>query len=336
MLGLLGLMVGRLLMRGIDMTQAQDRIVTVPGTVASATARWQPALLLREQTPANCNRCRPVLYVHGATFPSESSMMFKFDGVSWADALNAAGLSVWAFDFAGFGGSELYPEMKQGMPPVGEPLGRAPEAVGQIVRAVRAIIAETGASRVSIIAHSWGTIATGLFATENPELVDRIVFFGPVVRRYALKGVPALGTWRFLTVAEQHKRFVEDVPPDHPPVLLDRHFAIWSDQYLKTDPTSGTRTPASVRTPNGPAADIMAAWSGMLAYDPAMVKSPIAIVRGEWDSLCKDADAAWLLAAMRSVPRRTDVKIAKGTHLMHIEESRGELHRAALDFLLGK
>jgi pimeloyl-ACP methyl ester carboxylesterase len=315
------------------MALAQDRAVSLPGTAASATASWLPALLLREQTPAGADRQRPVLYIHGATFPSANSMMFRFDGVSWADELNKAGRSVWALDFAGFGGSEFYPEMAQPTPPAGEPLGRAPEAAAQIERAVRAILAETGATRVSIVAHSWGTIAAGLFATQRPELVDRIVFFGPVVRREIMKGVPPLGTWRFLTVEEQHKRFVEDVPAGEPPVLLDRDFAEWSALYLKSDPSSGTRTPPSVRTPNGPVADIMAAWSGSLAYDPALIKSPVAIVRGEWDGLCRDADAEWLLAALTSAPQKTDTKIAKATHLMHLEENRGDLYRAAINFL---
>lgn len=315
------------------MALAQDRTVILPGTAASETEPWRPALLLREQTSDGTDRRRPILYIHGATFPSANSMMFKFDGVSWADALNKAGRSVWALDFAGFGGSEFYPQMAQPTPPAGEPLGRLPEAAAQVERAVRAIIAETGAARVSIIAHSWGTMAAGLFATQHPELIGRIVFFGPVVRREIVKGVPPLGPWRFLTTEEQHKRFVEDVPPGQPPVLPDRYFAEWSVLYLKSDPSSGTRTPPSVRTPSGPIADIMAAWSGSLAYDPALIKSPVAIVRGEWDSLCKDADAAWLLAALTSAPQKIDIKIAKATHLMHLEESRHELYRAAIDFL---
>lgn len=336
MLKRLGIIFGLLVTGGPNMAFAQNRTVTLPGTEASATASWQPALLLREQTSADADRRRPVLYIHGATFPSANSMMFRFDGISWADALNAAGRSVWALDFAGFGGSEFYPEMAQPTPPAGEPLGRAPEAAAQIERAVRAIIAETGAARVSIIAHSWGTMAAGLFATQHPELIDRIVFFGPVVRREVLKGVPILGPWRFLTIEEQHKRFVEDVPAGHSAVLLDRHFADWSALYLKSDRSSGTRTPPSVRTPNGPVADIMAAWSGSLAYDPALIKSPVAIVRGEWDSLCQDADAAWLLAALTSAPQKTDTKIAKATHLMHLEESRTQLYRAAANFLQAK
>ena len=76
-------------------------------------------------------------------------------------------------------------------------------------------------------------------------------------------------------------------------------------------------------------------WSGRLAYNPALIKAPVAIVRGAWDSLCRDADAAWLLAALTSAPHKTDVKIANATHLMHLETGRAALYAAAHSFLAG-
>ena len=318
---------------GVTIAGTAERVVMLPGTEAEAAKVWQPRLLLREQSAVDESRKRPVLYIHGATFPSANSVMFKFAGVSWADELNKAGFSVWALDFPGFGGSQAYPDMANTKPSQGEPLGCAPDAAAQIERAVRAVVAETGAPKVSIIAHSWGTIAAGLFAGEHPELVDHLVFFGPIARREAMKGVPPLGSWRFLTVEEQRKRFVEDVPNGHAPVLAEQDFPAWADLYLKSDPSSGSRNPPSVKTPNGPVADIMAAWSGSLAYDPFRIKSPVAIIRGEWDSLCTDADAAWLLKFMTSSTETRDVKIAEGTHLMHLEQSRGTLYRAATEFL---
>jgi pimeloyl-ACP methyl ester carboxylesterase len=316
------------------MSTGWERTMILPGTAAGRDAAWEPSLLLRERSERPADRARPVLYVHGATFPSACSMMFRFDGLSWADVMARAGFSVWAFDFAGFGGSEAYPERSPGAPSRTPP-GRAPEASRQVERAVRAVLAQTGAARVSLIAHSWGTIAAGRFTSEHPDLVDRLVFFGPIVRRETLREVPELADWRLVSIADQHKRFVEDVPAGHPPVLLDRHFAPWAELYLASDPASPTRTPPAVRVPNGPAADILHAWSGRLGYDPRLIRAPTAILRGEWDSLTTDADAAWLLSALGCAPETRDVKIAKGTHLMHLEESRGALYRATIAFLEG-
>src|SRR5215467_10800250 len=109
-----------------------DRAHVLPGTSAGPGSTWQPRLVLREQTRHPADRKRPVLYVHGATFPSSCSIMFKFEGWSWADALNDDGFSAWGLDFAGFGGSERYPEMA--MRPKGEPLCRTPDAARQVER----------------------------------------------------------------------------------------------------------------------------------------------------------------------------------------------------------
>jgi len=339
-----GFFIGLLLIAGsITMANAQERLVTLPGAAATANTPWRPTLAVREQTIGHADRQHPVLYVHGFTFSSDLSVSWKMDGRSWADALNDAGYSVWGFDFAGFGGSERYPEMADDMAHPGPLLGGAQDGAEQIARVVAYILAETKATRVSIVAHLRGTIPTGLFATQHPELVERLVFFGPVTRRQLEvlpDGFPSttsgLPQWRYVTVKNQHDRFVVEVPKTHEPVLLERHFEPWAQAYLATDPTSHKRDPASVKVPNGALADLIAAWRGQLAYDPAGIKSPLLIIRGEWDTLSSDADATWLFGAATSSPEKRYVKVAEATHLMLLEEHRDELHRITNDFLLGK
>ena len=88
--------------------------------------------------------------------------------------------------------------------------------------------------------------------------------------------------------------------------------------------------------PLGPLQDIQDAWAGRLAYDPGLIQAPVAIVRGNWDSLCTDADAAWLFDALSAAPIRRDVKIARAGHLMHLEEGRYALYRETEIFLQGR
>lgn len=300
-------------------------------------------IFLREQRPARSGPSKPVLYVHGFTFPSSTSVFWKMDGRSWADALNEAGYSVWGLDFVGFGGSSRYAQMADPTPPAGPALGRAWVAAEQIASAVAYVLTASQAARVSIVAHSRGTIPTGLFATRRPDLIERLVMFGPLARRN-LKimpyGLPAdssqLSPWRFVTAKEQYMRFIEDVPAGSPPVLLDRHFQPWTSAYVATDPTSRDRDPPSVKVPNGPAADVIDAWTGKLAYDPGAIAAPLLVVRGEWDSLCTNADAAWLIDATTKSPNKRDVILSKGTHLMLLEEGRLALHHATNEFLLGR
>ena len=85
------------------------------------------------------------------------------------------------------------------------------------------------------------------------------------------------------------------------------------------------RDPAGVRVPSGPFVDILRAWHGHLAYDPALVRAPVAMIRGEWDGLLPDEDARWLFDAFTASPIRRDIKIGRATHLMHLEVMRTAL-----------
>jgi pimeloyl-ACP methyl ester carboxylesterase len=293
-------------------------------------------LFLRHLAPRYETACaaKTVLYVHGGTFPSALSIAHRFDGRSWRDELCDAGFQVWGLDFHGFGASDPYPEMAEAA--ADHPaLGRAEIASRQIEQAVRFICDHHGVSRISLIAHSWGTIAAGRFAARCPELVDRLVFFGAITWRPKQAEAAPYPAWRLVSLADQWKRFTEDIPAGEAAVLSERHFKDWGERYLDSDPQSRTRNPPAVKVPSGPWQDIAAAWAGEISYDPGLICSPIAIIRGEWDSLITDADARWLFDALEASPMRRDMKISRGTHLMHLEQSRYALYRETQAFLEG-
>ncbi|HUC68440.1 MAG TPA: alpha/beta fold hydrolase [Stellaceae bacterium] len=275
-----------------------------------------------------------VLYVHGATFSSASSIAHRFAGRSWRDVLAEAGFHVWGLDFYGFGRSDRYPEMSE-PPDAHPPLCGTEDAARQIATVVPFILAHHEAPRLSIIAHSWGTIASCRFAGGHPALVDRLVLFGPIARRAPRRyeQPPAVPAWRIVTLADQWARFVEDVPKSEAPVLSRADFEEWGERYLDSDPDARIRTPAGVKVPTGPFADILRAWHGELAYDPARVRAPVALIRGEWDGLIPDEDARWLFDAFTQSPEKRDIKIGRGTHLLHLEAMRHALHRESIAFL---
>jgi pimeloyl-ACP methyl ester carboxylesterase len=286
-------------------------------------------LFLRHLPPSPGTQPRGiVLYVHGGTFSSALSIAHRFDGRSWRDELCDAGFHVWGLDFHGFGQfSDTYPDLDPHTP-----LGRTADASRQLEQAVRFILTHHGVARLSLIAHSWGTMVSGHLAGRCPELIDRMVFFGPIARRAPLAEAPKLPAWRLITLQDQWDRFTADVPSGETPVLLKRHFDEWGEAYLDSDPASRDRDPPAVKTPSGAFQDIFDAWAGILSYDPGLIQAPVAIVRGEWDSMCADADAAWLMDA---IPTARDVKILRATHLMLLEENRYALYREAEAFLKG-
>jgi pimeloyl-ACP methyl ester carboxylesterase len=291
--------------------------------------RYLPPLHETEQ------RGNVVLYVHGGTFPSALSIAHRFDGRSWRDELAASGFHCWGLDFHGFGClSDPYPEMAE-PPERHAPLGRAEDASRQLEQAVRFICAHHRIDRISLIAHSWGTIVSGRFAVQHPDLVERLVFFGPIAWRARRAASQRLSAWRLISLKDQWDRFVADVPPGDPPVLSKRHFDEWGEAYLDSDPESRSRSPAAVKTPSGAFQDIYDAWAGELAYDPSLVRAPVAIIRGEWDTMSSEEDAKWLFHTLKSSPIRRVVTISRGAHLMHLEESRFALYRETEAFLAG-
>ena len=286
-----------------------------------ATAE-RPSLFVRRQPQPGSP---PVLYVHGATFPSALSVGFDFGGGSWLDDWNARGLDAWAFDFAGFGESGRYREMAE---PADRhpPLGRAPEAAAQVLDVLDLIAREAGPRPVSLVAHSWGSMPAGLAACARPDRVDRLVLFAPIAAR-TMTGleIPEVA-WLDVSNEAQHARFVEDVPPGDPPVLAA--FDRWAPAYLASDPGALSRTPPAVRVPAGPASDNRAAWAGTLSWSPAELGRPFAVVRGAWDRTSSAADGANLIDAACNAPSRSFVSLPDGTHLMHLETGRRALYDA--------
>jgi pimeloyl-ACP methyl ester carboxylesterase len=283
-----------------------------------------------------------VLYVHGATFSSDLSVFYKFDQRSWADALVEAGFNAWGFDFVGYGRSSRY-DIRSTFP-----RGRLTEALPQLAEVVNHIRRRNGGKKVFLIAHSWGTLVAARYVSDNPEHVSALVLFGPPVVRNENVGTAQTGnrsetsetsvtsvapSHHLISAWAQYRRFVEDVPRGEPQVLSESHFEAWHPAWLATDATAKSRTPESVISPYGPIVDIEALWSGTSFFDAAKISMPLLLVRGEWDSVCDDADAARLLTKVIAIDK-SDIKIPRATHLMHLESERTMLHNVVNTFLL--
>jgi pimeloyl-ACP methyl ester carboxylesterase len=263
-------------------------------------------VLVRHLSPANrqpVKAGRVVLILHGGTLPSGASAAFRFDGHSWMDDLSDHGFDVWAMDYLGYGGSDRYPEMSAPAS-ANPPVGRAAQVSSQVSAVVEFICKRQNVPKVSIISHSWGTLVAGVFATQEPARLDRLVLYGPVALR-------------------------------QPPVLEKRHFEKLGPTYIDSDPTSRSRTPASVQVPGGPDADAADAWTGKFIYDPSKIQSPTLIIRGEWETITTDQDAHWLYKALTNAPIKRDVLINRATHVMHLEKNRYQVYREVQSFLEG-
>jgi pimeloyl-ACP methyl ester carboxylesterase len=277
---------------------------------------------------------RPVvLILHGAAVPVSSNPDYPFTGRSVMTALAQSGLDVWALDYYGFGESDRYPEMAQ---PANAhpPLGTAEECADQVDAVFAYLQRQRHGGQIMLLGDSGGTLVAGAFATRRPQAVSRLVLFGPVT---PFTGGPSsnadIPAYSLITPTDLWTMFSRWSEAAGDSGVLDSSaFQAWADTYLRSDPTSGTRTPPSVKYPNGRQADLAAIARGKFTYDPSMIRAPTLIVMGEWDEIATFAGAEWLLKSLRQAPQRRLVVIGHASHTVQYEKERNQLYRVVADF----
>ena len=292
------------------------------------------SLFLRYLPPPNGTPTKGVvLYVHGATFPSALSIAHRFDGRSWRDELCARASMSGDSTFMATATRIRIPACLNRQRGVNHSAARmTPAGSWNKPRVSSASITRPSgfpSSRIpgarsspAALPHAARSWSTG-WCCSGPSHAEMAR-----PRRAIRHG--GSSRCRISGSASPRRCRQTSRPCCRAGILPNGASAIWTATRR-----AGTRTPPSVQTPSGPWFDIGRAWAGDLAYDPALVRAPVAIIRGEWDSMCTDADAAWLFGAFTSSPIRRDVKISRGTHLMHLETSRYALYRETQNFLAG-
>src|SRR4029453_6188070 len=116
-------------------------------------------IYVRNKRPADMTSFRPeqtVLYVHGATYPSETAFDLKLDGQSWMEYIAARGYDVWLLDLRGYGKSTRPAEMAD-KPEANAPIVTGQTAVKDIGTAVDFILQRRNIPRLNLLGWSWGT-----------------------------------------------------------------------------------------------------------------------------------------------------------------------------------
>lgn len=138
-------------------------------------------IYVRNKRPADMSTFRPeqtVLFVHGATYPSETTFDLKLDGVSWMEYMASRGYDVWLLDLRGYGKSTRPPEMAD-KPEANPPIVRGDTAVKDIGTAVDFILQRRNIPRLNLMGHSWGTTLMATYTTQNAQKVERLVLYAP-------------------------------------------------------------------------------------------------------------------------------------------------------------
>ena len=156
---------------------------------------------------------RIVLFVHGATFPSETMFDIDLPGGSWMEHAAKRGFDAYIVDVRGYGRSTRPPALSQ--PPADNPpFAGADDAVRDIGAAVDFIRKRRGASKISLVGWSMGTTFMAKYASLNPDKVERLVLYAPVWHEPSLKAPPYSGAYRTGTREQTRGVNTAGIPKD--------------------------------------------------------------------------------------------------------------------------
>jgi pimeloyl-ACP methyl ester carboxylesterase len=297
-------------------------------------------IFVRNKRPARLAHFGPeniVLFVHGATYPAETSFDLRLDGLSWMDFIAGRGYDVYLMDVRGFGRSTRPREMDE-PPEKNPPVARTVTAAADLGAVVNFILRRRGAPKLCLLAWSWGTRIAGYYTASHNDKVHRLALYAPGwLRTHASMTDPGgpLGAYRLVTVEAAKKRKRAGVPPEKVQELMpDAWFDAWASATFATDPVGSKQSPMVLRAPNGSVQDNREFWSaGKPQYDPAEIRVPTLLIVAEWDADNPPSMSQALFAALTNVPYKRLVVIGEGTHSVMIEKNRMQLFREVQLFL---
>ncbi len=278
-----------------------------------------------------------LLYVHGATYPSETAFDLKLNGLSWMEYIARHGYDVYLVDLRGYGKSTRPPEMDRPAAD-NEPIVRTDTAVKDVGAAIDFILKRDSVSKINLLGWSWGTTIVGWYTAQNSDKVNRLVLYAP----QWIRNTPALtdsgaklGAYRAVSRDAARNRWLAGVPEDKKASLIPPGwFEAWADATFATDPVGGKQTPPVLRAPNGVVQDGREFWAaGKAIYDPAGIRVPTFLVHAEWDADTPSYMLHAYFAKLTNTPYKRYVEIGEGTHTVIMEKNRMELFQAVQQFL---
>ena len=277
---------------------------------------------------------RIVLFVHGATFPSETMFDFDLPGGTWMEHAVRRGFDAYLVDVRGYGGSTRPAAMSQ-PPEANPPFGGADDAVRDIGAAVDFILKRRNVQRINLVGWSMGTTFMAKYASLNPGKVEKLVLYAPVWHEPSLKAPPYQGAYRLGTRQGVRGFHAAGIPKDRVgEISPEAWYEKWWQANLATDPQGAARTPPVLRAPNGVMQDLNESWArGKPTYDAAAIRAPTLLVVGEWDVITPPEQGLALFKRLVNARERRVMVLSEGSHSMGVEKNRMHLIREVQNFL---
>ncbi|GAC1516578.1 MAG: alpha/beta fold hydrolase [Gemmatimonadaceae bacterium] len=277
---------------------------------------------------------RVVLFVHGSTYPAETTFDLPLNGISWMDYIARHGYDVYLLDVRGYGRSTRPPEMDQSAE-TNSPIVRTETAVQDVGAAVEFIRRRRAVGRVNLLGWSWGTVLMATYTTRNNDKVGKLLLYAPQWIRTTAQLMAGTGAYRIVQEDAAKARWLTGVPEAKKADLIPPGwFEQWAAATFTSDPWGANQTPRKLRAPNGTLQDTREYWTaGKPYYEPENIRVPTLLVVGEWDRDNPPYLAQTLFPRVINAPYKQLVQIGEATHTMMLEKNRMQLFRAVQAFL---
>jgi pimeloyl-ACP methyl ester carboxylesterase len=279
---------------------------------------------------------KTLLFIHGATYPAETSFDLPIDGVSMMDLFAQNGFDVYLVDVRSYGRSTRPPEMDQA-PEANKPIATSEQAGADLGAAVDYILAQRGIPKLDLMGWSWGTSIAGAYTASRSGKINRLVLYAPawISQPPVEPSTNSIPAYRLVAKDSAHARWLRGVPEDKkatliPPGVFDR----WWDATLATDPVGSKMEPPRLRAASGVTAEFINYWgAGKPFYDPGQITVPTLLIHAEWDADLPSAMAETYFTKLTNAPYKRFVELGEGTHTVMLEKNRMQFFHEIRDFL---
>jgi pimeloyl-ACP methyl ester carboxylesterase len=227
---------------------------------------------------------RVVLFVHGATYPSESVFDIDLPGGSWADHVARKGF--YLVDVRGYGGSTRPPAMER-PPSENTAFATTADAVNDVSSAVDFILKRLGVPKLNLVGWYCGSAIMAGYTTAHNDKVSKLVLYAPI---WTMKEPPPFtgsGAYRNASREAVRARGIRGIPSERVEEISPAAwFDVWWQATLATDPFDSKQTPPVIRAPNGVLQDIAEYWGvGKETWEPSNVRVSTLLIVAEWTKM---------------------------------------------------
>jgi pimeloyl-ACP methyl ester carboxylesterase len=290
-----------------------------------------------------------VLFIHGATYPSTPDFDLPYKDYSWANWMVERGYAVYMFDKRNYGFSTREKVMDE--PAANnKPVSRSYLVIRDIGAVVDHIRKKHKVNKVTLIGWSWGAMTAGYYTSLHSEKINKLVLYAPAYafplhtnlgpgsglqnKRKPYEFNYGLGAYRTNSAAQNQGRWDGEIPvPDKSQYREQAVVDAFANEALATDPTSGSRTPPSLRAPNGVLEDSFMQATGRRIWNASSIYVPVLMIAGEYDTWSYPEDREGLLRDLTNAPVKKQVLIKDATHFVLFEKQRFEFFNEIVKFL---